>query len=208
MTFMLGLTGGIATGKSTVSRYLQEKGIPVVDADLGARTVVEIGTPGLRSIEEAFGMEMLREDGSLDRQRLGKLIFADEEKRHLLNSLLHEQIRNWIMVETKKRIAQGATLVVLDIPLLYEAGYEQICDAVMVVYVPEEIQEERLMRRNALSRAEARQRMASQLSIEEKRKRADVVIDNSGELAATYRQVDQWLSENAPLLGLSMEITD
>lgn len=201
MTFILGLTGGIATGKSTVARYFQEKGIPVVDADLGARAVVAIGTPGLRSIQETFGPEVIQEDGSLDRKKLGEVIFSDEEKRSLLNSLLREAIRTWIQEETEKHIAAGAPLVVLDIPLLFEAGYEEACDAVMVVYVPEEIQEKRLMQRNGLSSREARQRMASQLPIEEKRQRADVVIDNSRDLAQTYRQVDDWLETNRDRQG-------
>lgn len=201
MTFILGLTGGIATGKSTVARYLLDKGIPVVDADLGARAVVEPNTPGLRSIQETFGDEVLHEDGSLDRKKLGTVVFADEEKLKRLNALLRSFIRAWIKQETEKQLKNGAAFIVWDIPLLYEAGYEQECDAVLVVYAPEHIQEERLMKRNHLTRKEARQRMESQLSIEEKRRRADIVIDNSGALADTYRQVDCWLEENAGVVG-------
>lgn len=193
MTYILGLTGSIATGKSTVSRYFIEKGIPVVDADQVARKVVEPGTDGLADVVQNFGTDILHSDGTLNREKLGALIFFDEEKRALLNRTLRQHIRKELKQETEDYVAQGHPLVVLDIPLLYEVGFEKQCDAVMVVYTTPALQLERLMARNNLSEQEASERIASQLSIEEKKDRADVVIDNNGSLAETYRQVDKWL---------------
>lgn len=193
MTFILGLTGGIATGKSTVSRYFAENGIPVVDADIIARKVVMPGSQGLADIVARFGEAVLLADGSLDRQRLGALIFSQEEERHKLNAVLQKYIRQQIKNETQDFINQGHALIVLDIPLLYEAGYERECDAVMVVYTTSDVQLARLMARNHLSEQEAHDRITSQMSLEEKKSRADIVIDNNGTLSETYQQVEKWL---------------
>lgn len=169
MSYILGLTGSIATGKSTVAKLFLSAGIPVVDADLGARAVVLPGAPGLADIIEHFGEAYLLSDGTLDRKRLGALIFSDREKRKELDVLLKERINDWIQAEKERYISEGHKLIVLDIPLLYEGGYEDSCDAVMVVYVPEELQVQRLMSRNHLDADEAARRMQSQLSIEKKR---------------------------------------
>lgn len=200
MTFILGLTGGIATGKSTVSNYLAQKGIPIVDADVGAREVVEPHSEGLRRIVELFGKEILLEDGSLNRKRLGELVFSQEKKRQLLNASLHDLIREWIQTKTKSFIEKGFPLIVWDIPLLYEANYRMDCDAVMVVYAPEALQIQRLMDRNKLTLEQAENRIHSQMSIEEKRLKADILINNSGSIESTYLQLDSWLKENASLL--------
>lgn len=200
MTFILGLTGGIATGKSSVSRYFLQKGFPVVDADTGARKVVERDTEGWRRIRETFGKEVFHEDGTLDRKRLGAVVFTDSSKRQLLDSLLRDLIRNWMEQETKHYQKEHPALIVWDIPLLYEAQYEEACDAVMVVYVPEEIQRERLIKRNGFTKEEAENRINSQWPMEDKKKKADILIDNSGTLEATYQQIDKWLQENAERL--------
>jgi dephospho-CoA kinase len=147
----------------------------------------------LAEIIRHFGTAYLLPDGTLDRKRLGALIFSDEEKRAELDALIHERIREWIHAEKARYIAAGHRLVVLDIPLLYEGGYQQSCDAVMVVYVPEELQLQRLMIRNHLDEKEAKRRISSQLSIEKKKKLADFVIDNSGTIAETGKQVSDWL---------------
>ncbi|WP_107995979.1 dephospho-CoA kinase [Trichococcus paludicola] len=193
MSYILGLTGSIATGKSTVAKLFLSAGIPVVDADLGARAVVLPGAPGLADIIEHFGEAYLLPDGTLDRKRLGALIFSDREKRKELDALLKERINDWIQAEKERYISEGHNLIVLDIPLLYEGGYEDSCDAVMVVYVPEALQFQRLMSRNHLDAEEAARRMQSQLSIEKKKELADFVIDNSGTIEETEKQVNEWL---------------
>lgn len=196
MTFILGLTGGIATGKSTVSRYLAEKGYPIVDADLIARRVVEPETEGLAKIVAHFGQKIIKKDGSLDREKLGALVFSQPEKRLTLNAILSQYIRRAIEEETAALVNEKHPLVVLDIPLLYEAGYESDCDAVMVVYTTVEEQLKRLMTRNQLTEEEALNRIASQKSIEDKKMRADSVIDNNGARDQTYEQVETWLKNN------------
>ena len=196
MTYILGLTGGIATGKSTVSRYFFEKGYAVVDADVVARRVVEPGTEGLANIVAQFGTEIIQTDGTLNREKLGAMIFADAKKRETLNSLLSDLIRRAIMADTATLVNANQPLIVLDIPLLYEAGYETHCDAVMVVYTTEEVQRKRLMGRNNLSEEEALNRIASQEPIEAKKNHADIVIDNNGTLNDTYEQVETWLKNN------------
>lgn len=196
MTYILGLTGGIATGKSTVSRYFFKKGYAVVDADVVARRVVEPGTEGLANIVAQFGTEIIQTDGTLNREKLGAMIFADAKKRETLNSLLSDLIRRAIMADTATLVNANQPLIVLDIPLLYEAGYETHCDAVMVVYTTEAVQLERLMARNNLTEEEALNRIASQEPIETKKDRADIVIDNNGPLNHTYEQVETWLENN------------
>ncbi|HJB24500.1 MAG TPA: dephospho-CoA kinase [Candidatus Jeotgalibaca pullicola] len=193
--FILGLTGGIASGKSTVSNYLASKNIPIVDADIGAREVVEVGTEGLQSIVTHFGKEVLSEDGSLNRKKLGAIIFDNETKRELLNQLLGTNIREWILTKVADYRRQDIPLLVLDIPLLYEASYQEVCDAVMVVYTPPEIQLERLIKRNGLTTKEAQDRINSQLSIEKKKQLADILIDNSNKIEDTYLQIDEWLDK-------------
>lgn len=193
MSYILGLTGSIATGKSTVAKLFLSAGIPVVDADLGARAVVLPGAPGLTDIIKHFGEAYLLPDGTLDRKRLGALIFSDRKKRAELDALLHGRIRQWIQAEKERYINAGHELIVLDIPLLFEGGFQDSCDAVMVVYVPEELQLQRLMSRNHLEEKEAVQRVQSQLSIEKKKKLADFVIDNSGTIEETEKQVKEWL---------------
>ncbi|UQF39052.1 dephospho-CoA kinase [Vagococcus lutrae] len=195
MTYTLGLTGGIATGKSTVTRFFIQHDIPVVDADVIAREVVEPGTDGLAKIVKAFGKGILLEDGSLNRKKLGEIIFKDEDKREMLNKILHQEIHQKMMMAKEKWESEKVPLIVFDIPLLYEAEYQSTFDAIMVVYVPEKTQIARLMARDELTVQQARDRIASQLPIEEKKARADIVIDNSQTIADTYEQVQNWLIE-------------
>jgi len=189
----IGLTGGIATGKSTVSGYLQEKGIPVVDADVIARRIVEPGKPAHADLTRAFPEAFHGEE--LDRARLGQLIFHDKDKRELLNNITHPRIRGEILSDVEAAEAKGAKHVVLDIPLLLEGNWRELVDQVVVVYCPEETQLERLMKRNGLTRDEALLRLKSQMAIEEKRQRADVVLDNSSSLEKLYEEIDTWLKE-------------
>ncbi|GAB6932912.1 dephospho-CoA kinase [Calditerricola satsumensis] len=191
----LGLTGGIACGKSTVLAMFARRGIPTVDADVLARRVVEPGEPAWREIVERFGADILLPDGRIDRKRLGALVFADEAARLDLNRIVHPRVRAAMWHEVEEAERRGAKLVVCDVPLLFESGLEDRFDAVMVVYVPPEEQLRRLMARDGLTREEALARIRAQMPIEEKRRRADYVIDNSGPLAATERQVDAFLRQ-------------
>lgn len=195
-TYVLGLTGSIATGKSTVSAYFKEKGFPVVDADLVARQVVEPGQIGNDAIRKEFGDHYFFPNGVLDRKALGSLIFKDELAREKLSLILSGPIREEILRQRDQAIKDGEKMVVLDIPLLYEAGYQDDCDEVMVVYVPETIQLSRLMSRDQISREEAWEKMSSQWGIEGKQELADIVIDNSGSKASTLWQVEAWLEMN------------
>lgn len=195
MSFVLGITGGIASGKSTVVTLFKEQGFPVVDGDIVAREVVEPDTEGLQALKKVFGSEIIKENGVLDRKRLGTIVFQDEEQRNLLNRTLDSFIRKEITKQTEeaKRISP---LVIVDIPLLYEGKYEAMMNQVAVVYVTPEIQLQRLMMRNDFSEKEALKRINSQLSLEEKRKRADVIIDNCSSKETTQRQVLDWLKKN------------
>lgn len=196
MSFILGLTGGISSGKSTVSDYIKHFNIPVIDADLVSREVVERGTEGLKEITHSFGQQILNEDGELNRQKLGHIIFSDQKKRKLLNHILHPRIRECIISQKEKLIKENKPLIVLDVPLLFEASYESEVDAVMVVYVDRNIQMQRLTERNNYSPKEAENRINAQMDLEKKKQLADIVIDNSGTIDETYGQVYSWLSRN------------
>lgn len=198
---IMGLTGGIASGKSTVGRLLTLRGAKLVDADAVAREVVMPGEPALEAIASAFGQAVLNPDGSLNRPALGRIVFQDDAALRKLESITHPAIRETM----RERIRTYAdrdpdAMIVADVPLLYETKQEKLYEGIMVVYVPKETQLVRLMTRNDLSREEAGRRIALQMDIEEKRRRADWVIDNSGSLEETERQVEQfWKSQGLPL---------
>lgn len=192
---IVGLTGGISSGKSTVSSYLKQLKIPVIDADEVARKVVEPNSQGAREIRKAFGSDVFEEDGSLNRQKLGALIFSNTENRQKLDDLLQPLIKIMILDEIEEYRQKGETMIVLDLPLLFEKHYEKLCEEIIVVYIPKELQLERLMKRNQYTKQEALSRIDSQLSIEEKRKRATVLLDNQGTVQQLYQQVEQWLVE-------------
>ncbi|MBC6300231.1 dephospho-CoA kinase [Listeria booriae] len=190
MATIIGLTGGIASGKSTVSKMLQDAGYPVVDADIAAREVVKKGSLGAQQIKEAFGTEVFQADGELDRPKLGNIIFHDAEKRETLNAIVHPLVKQWMLAEQERHIANGATTIILDIPLLFESQLEDMVQQIIVVSVDENTQLSRLMERNKLTKTDAKARMASQMPLHEKARRADVVIDNAGSLAETKQQVE------------------
>ena len=178
--FKIGLTGGIASGKSTVLTYFKDKGIPYIDADIVAREVVEPGTEGLQAIVETFGSNVLHADGTLNREALGAIVFHNEEKRQLLNSCLKTHIRNRIM-ELTSQYEQGNTpILIYDIPLLIEGEWYTMMDEVWLVYVNETTQIERLMSRNGYTREDALARINSQMRLDDKRAYADIIIDNNG----------------------------
>jgi dephospho-CoA kinase len=185
----VGLTGGVASGKSTVATLLQEMGAVVVDADVLAREVVEPGTPGLEDVVAAFGSEILAHDGGLDRRRLGAVVFADPEKRGLLESIIHPRVRARA-AEIEASAPPGA-LVVHDIPLLVETGQGADFDAVIVVDLPADVQVERAMSDRSWSEDEARSRIAAQAGREERLAVATYVVDNAG----TYEDLRQRVTE-------------
>ena len=193
---LIGLTGGIGTGKSTVAAMLVARGAALVDADLLAREVVEPGTPGLAEIVAEFGPGVLLPDGALDRAALGAVVFADEEKRLRLNAITHPRVRELMVKRVAAALASGAALVVVDIPLLFEGGSQGGFEGVMLVWAPASEQVERLVSRNEFPDDEARRRVASQMPIDDKRALATWVIDNSGSLAQTEAQVDTWWRDN------------
>ncbi len=188
---VIGLTGGIATGKSTVSRLFRELGAPVVDADLIARRVVAKGSEALQELVDLLGPQILKPDGSLDRARLGEIIFADPEIRQKVDEIMHPRVFVQMQEATQKALASArGPVVILDVPLLFESGYTlRLADETLVVYAEPSVQKARLMARNNVDAAEAERRIASQMSLEEKLRRADYVIDNSGSLSETEKQV-------------------
>ena len=192
---IVGLTGGISSGKSTVSTYLKQLKIPVIDADEVARKVVEPNSQGAIEIRKFFGNDVFEEDGNLNRQKLGVLVFSNAENRQKLDELLQPLIKSMILEEIEEYRQKGENMIVLDLPLLFEKQYEELCEEIIVVYIPKELQLERLMKRNQYTKQEALSRIDSQLSIEEKRKRATVLLDNQGTIQQLYHQVEQWLVE-------------
>lgn len=188
-TVIIGLTGGIASGKSAVANWFSQHKIPVIDADKIARQIVEIGQPALKKISQTFGSDFLHVDGRLDRAKLGSYIFSQPSEKDKLDAIMQPYIYQQIVQKIKQH-AQ-APLIVVDMPLLYEFHYETLVDQVMVVAVDEHTQLERLKQRNHLTDLEAKQRIQSQMPLSEKKKRADVVVDNNGSLEQTYQQVEK-----------------
>ncbi|KAM9424130.1 dephospho-CoA kinase domain-containing protein [Pholidichthys leucotaenia] len=188
--FLVGLTGGIASGKSTVSSMLRELGCPIIDADIVARKVVEPNTSAYSRIVYHFGSEILLEDGKIDRQKLGEIIFASEEKRKLLNSITHPEIHKAMLKDILFYFLKGYHYVVLDVPLLFETRrLTRFLNHTVVVYCDPATQLSRLMQRNGLTQEQAEQRVAAQMPLNEKRGLANHVIENSGSREDTHRQV-------------------
>jgi dephospho-CoA kinase len=188
--FRVALTGGIATGKSYIARRMSSAGLPVVDADVLARDAVAPGTPGLAAVASRFGVHVLRPDGSLDRARLAEVVFQDPRARENLEAIVHPAVRAAIE-QFFAALPSGAALGVADIPLLFETRRERDFDVVVVAACPREIQIARVMARDDATREQAERRLAAQLPIEEKVRRADHVIDTSGEYAATDVAIDR-----------------
>lgn len=185
----IGLTGSVATGKSTVSNMIQQAGIPLVDADIAARKVVEPGTEGLKEIVAYFGEEILLADGTLDRAKLGEIIFKDKEKREKLNEITHPRVKDYMLEARERFFRAGEELVFFDIPLLFESHLESLVDQIVVVWSTPETELKRLMERNNLTKEDALRRIESQMGIDEKARKADFVIDNNESLEKTQKQV-------------------
>lgn len=192
MSKIVGLTGGIATGKSLVSKYLTTQGIPVIDADQVTREVQARGTAGLAAITAVFGPTILTENGDLNRQQLGELVFNDSTQLKLLVRTIDPFIRAEITNQIKNY--QDKQLVILDAPMLFEQGYQTMVDQIMVVYCNPEQQLRRLCQRDQLSIGEATKRIASQWPLSVKQSLADEIINNSGSIKQTQVQVALWLA--------------
>jgi len=190
---ILGLTGSVGSGKSTVSSHLRDLGAQIICADEIAREVVAKGSPALLDITREFGPDVLDPDGALDRRAMARLVFADAEARRKLEQIIHPRVREreLQLLETYR----DYPLVVLDIPLLYETGAEDICDRVAVVVIDEKSRQERLMKSRSMGAEEIAARLAAQMPQEEKAARADFVINNSGTLEQTREQVARLIAE-------------
>ncbi|MGT2926644.1 dephospho-CoA kinase [Streptococcus cuniculipharyngis] len=192
MVTVIGLTGGIASGKSTVSSYLRDKGMVVLDAD---QLVHDLQAPAGRlyqALVDYFGADILQADQTLDRTKLGQLIFSNPEMMAVSNALQDEIIREELARQLEI-LSVSHSVIFLDIPLLFEKGYETWCQEIWLVVVSEAVQAQRLMARNGYSQAEAQERIASQWPLLDKMKKSQVIIDNNNSLQATYQQVEEAL---------------
>jgi dephospho-CoA kinase len=187
---LIGLTGGAGSGKSTVSDILRTLGAVVIDADEATHAVYEPDTPGFEAVVGEFGPEFVR-DGRIDRARLGELVFKDADARHRLNEIVHPLVREWMAARTAEAAQAGAEVVVQDVPLLFENGLARLYSTDVLVYVPEDLQLQRLVKGRGVSADKARAMISAQMPIEEKRKLAHHVIDNSGTIEATRQQVQR-----------------
>ncbi len=191
---VIGITGGIASGKSSVSTFIRELGFSVIDADVVAREVVEPGEEAYHEIVKEFGESILMPEGDINRAALGDLIFHNEDKRLKLNSIVHPAVRKRMRELAEKAFQDGAETVFMDIPLLFESKLTFMVEKTLLVYVDEEIQLARLMKRNNLSEKDALARIASQMPLKEKKALAEAVVDNNGDLEETKEQVRQVLT--------------
>lgn len=198
---IIGLTGGIASGKSTFSAALRARGVPVVDADQLARRVVLPGTPALAEIARTFGEDVLAADGSLDRKRLGARVFADAGARRRLEAITHPAIRQAMADEALRLAAEGHPLAFYDAPLLFEVGLDTALDSVVVVHAPEAVQRERLVQRDGISADEAEARLRTQLPLDAKADRADFVVENHGTPDELDEKADRLLRDLRQGLG-------
>lgn len=189
---ILGLTGGIASGKTTVSHWFHQQGVTVLDADQMNHQLLNSDLTLINQIAEVFSKDAIK-NGKIDREFIGKIVFNDKEKRIQLEKLIHPVIYE----EMKKqiRLHQNESLIVIDVPLLFETNFDQLCDKTMVVYVTKETQLKRLMKRNNYSELEALKRVNSQMPLDEKVSKASYVINNNGTLDDTYKQLENIYKE-------------
>ena len=187
---IVGLTGGIGSGKSTVAKMFEARGAAIIDADQLARDAVAPGTPGLAAIVERFGAEYLNKDGTLDRRKLGRHVFEDPDALQALNGIVHPEVGRRFAEQTQAASDSGAPLIVYDVPLLFENGLDRQFRPVIVVSVQPAVQRMRVADRDPLSAEEIEARIAAQMPLADKAARADHVIDNNGEREDTERQVD------------------
>lgn len=193
MTVVIGVTGGIGTGKSTVTSILRELGAVVIDADKIGHEAYKPGTPAWQEVVEAFGKEILLPNGEVDRKRLGSIVFSDPKALARLNAIMHPKMFRMAQERIQQAKAQGHQVIVLEAAVLLEAGWDPLVDEIWVVTAPEEVAVQRVQARSGLPREAVVARLRSQLPPEERIRRAQVVIDNAGSLEDLRRQVeDLW----------------
>jgi dephospho-CoA kinase len=202
---MFGLTGGIASGKSTVAARLATRGVPVLDADAFAREVVEPETPGLAEIRDAFGEGVILPNGSLDRKALAAIVFVDEALRKRLNAITHPRIAERSAERASELSARGEPLACYEAALLVESGLADAFRPLVVVLAPEEVRVARAIRRDGTTGEEARARIAAQVSLAEMRRAADFVIHNDADLPSLYRKTDEVLAQICARVGVPLE---
>jgi dephospho-CoA kinase len=195
---VVGLTGGIGTGKSTVSKMLRELGATVIDADEATRAVQAPGSPGLRRLVDEFGNGIITPEGELDRAALADIVFQDPAARERLNGIVHPLVRQWMAERQQEAAERDDPVVVMDIPLLFESRGAGAFETVIVVYAPEEVAVRRLVAKRGIREDQARARIAAQMPIEEKRRLASHVIDNTGSLAELRREVERAWADLVP----------
>lgn len=187
---IIGLTGGIATGKSTVLKIFKQFGAKIIDADKIAHRIIQRDTPEYKKILKSFGLKILNSNKEINRKKLAKIIFANDKKRKILEKITHPKIISEIKLQLNHLISQSLNhLIVIDAPLLFEKKLNKLVDKTVVVYVPEEIQIKRLMKRNGISKKEAIKRISTQLPIEYKKKLADYIIDGSCSITSIKEQI-------------------
>lgn len=191
----IGLTGGIATGKSTVAEIFKSRGVKIIDADPIAHQALVASSPVFDQIVQAFGQGVVSPQGNIDRQKLGKEIFANSDKRLKLDSIVHPYVRSQVALKKKELMRQGCALAIYDVPLLFEKQMQKDFDKIIVVTCSPLIQKTRLMQRNSLTEKEAEQRISAQLSMSEKVKHADFVIENNGTLEDLKNSVKKVLDQ-------------
>jgi dephospho-CoA kinase/formamidopyrimidine-DNA glycosylase len=195
MTRVIGLTGGIASGKSTISRYLLTKGAVILDADAIARDLSQPEGMIYNAYVEHFGRGILRPDGELDRRAIGQLVFNSTAEKEWIDTVTHPLIRDEMQLRLQQKKEQGSAIILLDVPLLFESGWDKMAEGTCLVYVDESVQLARLMARNSYGREEALARIHAQMPLSEKKKRARWLIDNNGDRSAALEQADRLWKE-------------
>lgn len=195
MTLVLGLTGGIATGKSTADEFFKKKQIPIIDSDKIAHNIMDVGKPAWKQVKETFGEDYLNPDQSVNRKKLGNLVFNDSAELKKLNDITHPLIYQEIQDKIKAEKDKNVPLVIVDAPILFETGGQSYCDKTLVISLPQDLQIKRLMARNNLTEDEALSRINSQMSLKEKRKLATFVVDNAGTIEELESKLEQLLKE-------------
>jgi dephospho-CoA kinase len=193
MAIIIGLTGGIATGKSTVSQMFRDQKVPVIDADQIAREVCEMDQPAYHKIIETFGEEVKMCTGHLNRKKLGLMVFSDEKKLMKLNRIVHPEVKKVIKNEIRKLKLMGHPFIVMDVPLLFESKFDQLCDVTLVVFTDEQTQVTRLMNRDLIDETEAYKRIHAQMNLRDKMGKAMFKIDNSLSILETRKQFDTFM---------------
>ncbi len=201
---VVGLTGGIASGKTTFADALRARGVPVLDADALSRAAVAPGTPALADIARAFGTDVIARDGSLDRKQLGAIVFADAQARRRLEAITHPAVRRAMAEEAARLAAKGHALAFYDVPLLYEVGLDRQLDCVVLVWVPPDVQRARLAARDGLGPAEVAARLAAQIPMDAKAQLADFVVDNTGPPAELGPKAERLLADLRRGLGAKL----